>query len=422
NQISWVIVINENEIESINPKEAESGKSFLWKLALWGNYRDKKAINKLQKLFRSTLNEFDDEIKKRKLCRGLDLKNNSNPQEVDHLPEITGKRVFDPNLIEKHRFSIPEAAFSFISPEKSYVRRRSGQEGLALIQAPHIVINPQYCIFSDQDFIIPDSQVGISTTKEESDLLRALSVFLSSTIIRYYLFFCSASWGIGRGKVNPQDIKNIPIPNFTEPQVKELAKLQEQLAEMESSKACSSSELQSMLDDKIERILKLPKSLSILASDFINIKLTLNTGNRVLTPATKEPSKVDLQSYGECLRTELDDFIGDGKTHHKVSIIYSKSLVICTVEILYSETVMDISIIQISQDDTKLQKISEKLKQKFSQWIYIQRSLFIKEESRLHILKSPQLINWTRSQALKDSDEVISEILANSRNTSEVAS
>ncbi len=421
NQVAWVIVVNASEIESVNPKEAERGTSLIWKLALWGNYRDKKAINKLQKLFKSTLEEFDDDKKGRKLCRGLDLKDNSKPQEVDYLPDITGQKLFDANLIDNYCFSIPEMAFSFISQEKSYVRKRSGKEGLTIIRSPHVIVNPEYCIFSEQDFIIPDSQIGISANKEEEDLLRALSVFLSSNIVRYYLFFYSASWGVSRSKINPKDIKNIPIPKFTEAQIKELANLQQQLAEMEISGTYSRSELQMILDKKIESILMLPKSLSILANDFINIKLTLNTGNRAVTPATKMPSEMDLLVYGECLRAELDDFIGDKETHHKIFIWYSKHLIICTVEILYSKMAMDISIAQINQDSTKFQEISEKLKQKFSQWIYIQRSLLIVKESIVYIFRSPQLINWTRSQALKDSDDIIAEVLTNSV-SSEVAS
>jgi len=59
-----------------------------------------------------------------------------------------------------------------------------------------------------------------------------------------------------------------------------------------------------------------------------------------------------------------------------------------------------------------LNYVQEKAKQQFSQWVYVRRSLRIFEDSRVYICKSARLIDWTKTQALNDSDDIISEILS----------
>src|SRR5712692_9045583 len=52
---SWVITINEQEIQTIDALEAETGETLVWKLALWGTFQDKRAIESIEGLFPSTL-------------------------------------------------------------------------------------------------------------------------------------------------------------------------------------------------------------------------------------------------------------------------------------------------------------------------------------------------------------------------------
>lgn len=54
-QDTWSIVINENEIQTISNLDAKKGEAKIWNLALWGNYRDDKALAHIERLLPITI-------------------------------------------------------------------------------------------------------------------------------------------------------------------------------------------------------------------------------------------------------------------------------------------------------------------------------------------------------------------------------
>jgi len=425
---TWTITINSNEIQTVDPEEAESGEAVPWKLALWGNHRDSKAINRIKRLFKGNLFELT-QSRGWNFNLGLQLKDISvlgeaRSNEVEPAPYLQNGKYFDVNIMNrlKHRFSIPEEVLITISSEKSFIRRRGGKAGLDIINSPHIILNPNYFVYGDESFVIPDPHLGISANEGDEDYLRALAVFLSSSVIQYYLFFQSPSWGVDRSRIYFKDVKNIPVYDFSLEQVRDLSNLQKDLARTEASGEESTDALQSRLDEEIQWILNIPKNLGILASDFSKIRLRLNKGKAVVS-ATAQPQANDLLNYGSCLRDELDAFTEGSVLRHKVGLTYSKQLIMCSVEFVRSDasTSIDVTVEKAREDlSLFLKYIQEKAKQRFSQWVYVQRSLRIFEDSRVYICKSPRLIDWTRTQALSDSDDIIAEILAASRGLHEV--
>ena len=423
---TWVITINSNEIQTIDALDAESGSLSVWKLALWGSYRDKKALKRIRKLFVTNLSVLIQE-RQWNFHQGLQMGDgsawhNANNNEIEYLKSLEGSKRFNSDLmVASHwQFSIPEVALQDIPKSELYIRKRSGKAGLKIAPAPHIIISTNYCVYSDDYFIIPHPKVGLSASEDSAEHLRAISVLLNSSIIKYYLFFQSSSWGVDRNLISPKDIKNIPIPVLSINQISQLASLQRELVELERSNTLPTSSLQEMLDNSIENILNLPDDLNILARDFTQIKLSLNKGKAVAI-ATEHPRENDLLSYGLCLRDELDDFIEDSGLKHKVLLTYSKSLIVCSIEFIACNHRIDV-VIEKAQENSSLlfTYIQEQMRQRFSQWVYVQRSLRIFERSRVYICKSARLIDWTRTQALRDSDDIISEILCSNRQPSEV--
>ncbi|WP_236579857.1 class I SAM-dependent DNA methyltransferase [Pseudanabaena sp. lw0831] len=424
---TWAITINSNEIQTVNPNDAESGEGITWKLALWGSYRDKKALRQIRRILPITLGQIVLD-KGWNLYQGVLLRNGvdslrSTRESLIHIPDLGVNKLLNVDTLTKKRrkLSIPEDVLEDIPSQMCFLRSRSGTSGLKIIKAPHIIFNAAYCIYSDESFVIPAPYTGISVENlEDSDCLRALSVFMSSSIIQYFLFFESPSWGIDRSRVYAKDIKKIPIPLMSIKQISQLASLQRELVDLERSNTLPTSSLQEMLDNSIENILNLPDDLNILARDFTQIKLSLNKGKAVAI-ATEHPRENDLLSYGLCLRDELDDFIEDSGLKHKVLLTYSKNLVICSIEFIPSNNRIDV-VIEKAQENSSLlfTYIQEQMKQRFSQWVYVQRSLRIFERSRVYICKSARLIDWTRTQALRDSDDIISEILCSNRQPLEV--
>ena len=421
---TWIITINENEIQTVSPNDAESGEAIVWKLALWGSYRDKRAIQRLRRLFSITLGELAAE-KGWYLHQGLSLKNSSMQNSQDKFesaPYLEGRKYLDANLMVKSklRFSIHDEVLQLITPQKCFIPKRAGKIGLNISSAPHLILTPNYFVFSDQDFIITHPKVGLSASSNDADYLRALSVFFSSSISKYYLFFQSSSWGVDRSIISPRDIKTIPVPNLSLEQITSLAKLQKQLASLEIAylhetdlvREKLDQDLQEMLDIELEKIIKIPNDISILARDFWQVRFKLNKGKAV-SSATEKPSEEAITDYGQCLVNELDDFVDDPALHHQISIVLSNEMIICTVGIKKSYQPITVTIEQANENFSSfLETITPKLKQQFSQWVYIQRGISIIDGSKIHICKTSRLIDWTKTQALNDSDDIIAEVLS----------
>lgn len=65
-----------------------------------------------------------------------------------------------------------------------------------------------------------------------------------------------------------------------------------------------------------------------------------------------------------------------------------------------------------SQNGRAFHQLQQNLKQEFSQWVYVQRELKMFGPSSISLYKMPHLINWTRTQAMNDADDIIAETLS----------
>jgi N-6 DNA Methylase len=414
----WMLTINENEVQHISPQDAETGDALMWKVAFWGTHRDRKAIQRMKGLFSTTLGAIKEE-RNWFLCEGIQLRNKYEVDESKLIPieEVRGLRRFNVRALRnsQSRFLVPESVLEGIPVEEHFLRKRGGKAGLNLIKAPHLVLNSSYAMYSDQDFIIPSGQIGLSAPAEDADYLRALSVFRNSRIVQYYLFFTSPQLGVDRGRITLDAFEKLPVPIFSNDQIAQLSQLHERFARREYDLLVDDEHIQNELDDVIETVLEIPKSLSVLAKDFINIRLTLNEG-KSQGIAVKTPSQDELYNYAMMLRDELDIFTEGSGLRHRITLTVSRYLIVCSVEFSQSDECIDISLTPSSEESfALLAYVREKVTHHFSQWVYVQRSLRIFEESKMHICKSPRLIDWTRTQALNDADDIIAEILSASR-------
>lgn len=123
--------------------------------------------------------------------------------------------------------------------------------------------------------------------------------------------------------------------------------------------------------------------------------------------------KVELE-YGHILRDELDTFT-KGRIRHKISFVNvpNQEMIICEVEATKARQQLEVSLADTNGHmKASLNQLKQKLSQQFSQWIYVQRSLRIFDGSKVYICKAPRLIDWTKTQALHDADDLIAEVLS----------
>lgn len=467
----WVITINENEIQTVDLEEAILGKTITWKLALWGSKRDQRALERLSHLFPKTLEDF---CEKRgwgshQPRQGAEL----NLDTSKPLAKVKGFQRFDTQTFDKtkprHRFSISNDDILKEIAQDMYIRR--GEDTLNLTTpAPHLILSKgwKFVIYSERDFIIPPQQMGISVPKENYDnavYLKAIAVFLNSSIVAYHLFFHVPEWGFfrQRGSVVTSEVRKIPIPDISLNQARELAEFHDELVVTEqqefsrliadireqsqknldfgiSSENNSSANLlglpnkltktertrveeftvalharlQAKIDHKVAEVFEIPKDISLRAKEFVNIRLNLDKPSALGNVLIK-PDKQILLGYAKEIRDELDSFTME-KKHHRISINYSDELIECVVEMTDEREPIPVTENNIRASDLTTAdlyaELSHSLKQQISQWVYVQHGLRLFDGPRIYIYKTPRLIDWTRTQAIEDASDIIGTALA----------
>lgn len=463
----WTITIKEQEIQTIDPGDAETGETLVWKLAFWGTFQDKRVIEIIETLLPSTLEDF---CKKRfwlPPSEGVQLRNKQeSTEDLQDIDDLKGKTAFQREKMTDalFRFSVPSEVINDI-PDDMCAVRKGRIRGLSLRKAPHIVISPSwesFVTFSDVDFLIPPRVIGIAGPQEDADRLRALALYLNSSLVSYYLFFHVPEWGVFKNAryITLGELKKVPVPNFYSEQVNELASLhqrlvaeeqqhiseaiakvgnpqltlfsrgdepsgdlyisemlsqmsKEQKTQVENEVKVFHEQARSMIDEKIFDLFAIPEDIRLLTTDFVRVRLLLDRP-AVFDQVIREPHEYELMDYARELRDELDGFVGED-THHGISITYSPDLIECIIEVVNTDTPITVDSSRVRPGDVTssriLSELSESLKEQVSQWIYVQRGLRLFDGPRIHLYKPSRLIDWTRTQAMNDAGDILGEVL-----------
>ena len=269
--------------------------------------------------------------------------------------------------------------------------------------------------------------MGISAPKKDKPYLQALSIYLSSSLVAYYLFFHTQQWGIFRQAklVSLAEVRKIPTPNFTESQANELAQLQQELVQIERKEISHpllavdlQERLQNKLDEQVFNILEIPGDIATLAREFMQIRLQLDKGQKAIQRVVRPPDDEELLGYAQELKDELDDFVL-GTAYHQVTITRSKELIECKIKVTSGQGIVPVNGNSIQEGDLTIAKflaeIRQNTNQRFSQWVYIRRGLRLFDGPNIYIYKSPRLIDWTRTQALSDASDIIGQVYSSIR-------
>ncbi len=412
-----VLTMYESDIQSIDPADARTGSGNVWKLALWGSYRDQQALTSLRRCFPLSLKDF---IKTREwtLQLGIQLRDKSSADKKEGVSELSKLPLLD---LRKFRelgrlLEVPKDSVVAIPTERNFIRVRGGRAGLAVARAPHVYLSTTFAVYSDLDFVLPHPQVGLSGPAGDADYLRSISLLFASSFVRYLLFFDSPSWGIFTSTVGLRAVERTPVPALDQRLVyllsskhRELAALERQsvqrgLYEGDDTEPIGSSELQGLIDDSVGEILEIPGDLQIMARDFMGVRYLLNKGK---TPkeAVGQVAPEMLSQYGRQLKAELDEF---AQCSHQIELFTKPSYVCCRIALTESPS----GAVSVHASDSSLDLLWSELMQEHSQWAYVQRSLRVFDRHTALLVKPNRVVDWTQSQALLDSDDVIAELVS----------
>ncbi len=437
---SWSIVINASEIRDIPTAHVMNGSGLPWKLATWGSAMDERLLTKLERHFRS-LGDLEDDLLI--VAEGPAL-------EAEHVPEgdkrnvrveeVVDKRVLDVKELARWRniFSIPRAATKNNANHYASVRR--GSRGLAVCRPPHVIVSAAgtFAIYTEEYLIMRPRQIGIGSATDDTDFLKALSLYLSSDFAFYHQFFASTELGVKRDRATLRALRQMPvgIANMTRSQLKVWTDLHAQLVRTrpvrvgDVRRKGATNESQSFLpfdpdDDNgllplIEELntmvadsLALTEGERALIHDLVRIRLELNDG-RTGEPAVRRPTEPELRGYARRLKAELDAFLGGRlPKRHDVAVVYDELSGMVAVDLVAAGKAARGVLVARADARTarELEHTRQRLRQQRAQWVYFDRNLRIYEGTRTFIFKPMQRFHWTESQAMLDAREVIAETL-----------
>ncbi len=428
---TWNIIVSGAEVREIEQASAIQGDSLTWKIAMWGTSRDRKLLQRLTNSFDS-LESF---------AESNGLFHNEGPRirsgektyskGLLHCKELVGKKrlLTGPLRGLRHIYAFPPNSTELISARDANLPKGEEATTIRVCRPPLISVDAarRFAVFSDVFLATPAPNIGIAGPSDKSEILRALSLYLSSDFCRYDQFFRSKQWGVDASRGEVTSLRELPIPlsDLSSGELNEWCALQKALADKTNGNIVESefafgathpiSPLITELNNRVFDILRLRKVERWLVEDFIQFSLDLNKG-KVTSEVMRTVTPDERQRYLIALRECLDGFLTEGRgLSHKLEILADDRHAMLSVTLVRS--LIPIEPVVFKADDPasrNLKTIRDRLRAKHSQWIYFDRNLKVYDPAKsvLYQFKPLQLLHWTRRQAVLDADDIIAETLS----------
>jgi hypothetical protein len=342
--------------------------------------------------------------------------------KLEHHPELEGEwELLFARLKNCGRIiNFDESTMTRVEASRCWVRKGRAVLPMAVSRPPHLVVDAtrRFTVYRDDFVVIPSRKIGVSATDspQARQLLRALALFLNSSLAQYFEFYHSSEWGVQESISTLKTLKLLPVPFKPEDKiVGELAALHERLTQsLEPGEVIGKTD-----SDEIDRLVFRAASLQIeeqnLIKDFVEAHLMMIKG-KVEKDAVRSPEKDEPSDYLKTLRDQLDDYMEDGgqpASHHITAVCDHQTAMI---EVILREGKPTEPLVRKANETeaVELKKTRARLLKKHRQWIYFDRNLRLYSKGRLYLFKPLQRIQWTKRQAILDADELIAEALGSS--------
>lgn len=412
---AWAIGFSESEIKTVPSGAAERGDAAVWKMALWGNQRDAQAIQRLQRVFTSTLGRLAD-ARGWTLALGLQLRGdkgtlrdpNEEPKDEDGQNVLQGLRVLNHLALVKSggTLTIPPV----LLVENSFGRfvRKGRTNGLALTKGPRLLLWNDFAAYSDEAFIVRHSKVGL--VGGSASEMKAVAAIWNSSYVAYLLFFVlSSDWGVGYSLIDKGDAEKLPFPDLTPERERKLCAAWDEAFVLEAEGSHFAT-VREFLDRQVADALGLSTSLSLVVGEFFRVRYQLNQGKSppLLRAA---PDEAEMMAYAKRLCVELDAFLC-GKAHHRIAVRYSLRGICVSICLTKQREASEPNVCAaVGREAVTLEALLKAAEKKFSQWVYVARSVRLFDGDTIHLIKPPRRLEWTETQALLDADDIIAEAI-----------
>lgn len=360
-----------------------------------------------------------------------------NAEAVEPVPEVVGKKRLNPAALKhlRHIFAFPATAFEKVDTALGYARKRGGLLPLSICRPPHVIVgaNRHYAIYADDYLVVPPRQIGLISRDSNRDLLKAVSLFLSSDLAFYHQFFTSTQLGVQRSVATLDALRQMPLPiatlsaeelePWTDLHSRLVATTLHQFKTSEDGPLFSGGTadvkmeplpgLLKRLNELVFDVLGLSHRERALIDDLVHVRLHLNDG-KIGPAAIGAPNVSQMRRYADRLKVDLDAFIeGELPVRHRVAVVYGGLSAMLQVDLTEETEGKQIPVVRANTEEaTELERTRRRLRRQWSQWVYFERDLMAFEGTRTYLFKPMQRFHWTESQAMFDAAEILAETLS----------
>lgn len=427
------VLIDSTDIKFLPRDECKKPDSKIWKIAMWGSYEDFLLIEKLGKNF-SLLKSY---IKENNIKKGVGfqlLTNSNDKKRMDK--ELSDLKYLDADDIEPYYTSKSnlKKINDSIKTEKAarfYLKfynkrtlselpqidtfRRLGKK--AAYKAPHFIIKKGtekgFVCASYLDFACSfrDGVYGFYGTKEQDARLKTIVSYLNSTISNYYLFLSISSYGIEREQIMLKEFLELPFPSLSDSDLNRIAETMEAYVQhRKANEIFYDKKIPNNIDEIFFNAFNLSVNEKYLIEDALNLNIDLflkGKDSKALKQITVEESR----NYADLLCESLRNFLQKKQNISAIIFEIPKHTPLNLIILKFSDDQNE--IIQKGSDDIQahLQDLDKMTLQKEAASIYVKKIIKYFDGNNIYLIKPNQRRFWSRSMALNDARDLISDIL-----------
>ncbi len=424
------VLIDSTDIKFLPREECQKPDTKIWKIGMWGTYEDFKFISKLNQ--HSNLLDF---IKEKQFEKGLGLqfldastKKITPDSDIPKLPYIkpgaisrfyTKEDLFEKLIKGLTEKSIKKYKAYYKIPasdplKKIDVFRRLGSK--ESFKGPHVLIkeglsDKKLCAsFIEESCSFNSKVLGISGA--DTNALKSITCLINSEIATYYLFLISASIGIEREEIKPNELYELPF-KFSSESFSKLSKLIDKIKTAVDAKFPLEPDLsvyEQSINQELYKLFGFSENEQILISDFITYNVGLmfaGTNSIALRPTDSDGN----EKYATMLCKELNSFLGSKLGASAVIFHISSATPLNMIKIELGKSKNKISSSSSDNFHNHLSDIDKYLIKKEAKNIYIKKQVRYYDQDSIYVIKPNQKRYWSRSAAINDAKELIGEIL-----------
>ena len=422
------ILLDKEDIKFLEREELRSNP-VLWKVALWGNPRDAGLIERLQSLPQLEQLEKTGQLRE-EILEGFIVRNNNKEGNkkiqalwLQGMPCVDTDR-FQPYIVKIHG-----------EVQESYFWRPRTR---TIYTGPLVLIHRSLCqaaFFAGDNVAYRDKITGIAGQPGEEQLLKWITVYINSSLARYYHFLTSTSWAVERGTITHDEYKRMPlvIPDKDDPRLQEaltlfdwITQLYQKRDEFLGGRYDEDLEMaKTRLDKLVFDIYDIVPVEQQLIKDMVDYGITFfEWSKRQKRRITDEKAGPVRPPEASMLKEYAQEFIEvtTSLLHHQNQTLNARvyqdgaPLSVVEFELVHMADAEDVHFISESKElHNLLYKLDRRLWERQASTLYTRRHVRIYDGPRFYVVRPGERRLWTRSQAYADAGSFVAQIVSRSK-------